>query len=252
MKHRDVFQFELPRTFRRITTLKKLRSSTPSMPTDSLPIFLLPGLGLDERLYATQRLEFPSLQVPIWLRPKWFESLPQYSRRIAQAIDPRGPCFVGGMSFGGMVALEMSRHLDCRGCFLISSVRSSAELPLWARLLAPGAWLLPLGSDRIAASLATAAMWTMGRRCPASWRQFCTHLSKTRAPMLPWACRAAVSWKPASTTCPVYQIHGDRDPILTHRNTRAEVIVPRGGHLLPLTHPFAVNDWLRRSISSES
>jgi pimeloyl-ACP methyl ester carboxylesterase len=222
------------------------------MPTDTPPIILLPGLGLDERLYATQRVEFPGIRVPDWLTPRYFESLADYAGRMAEAVNPGEPCFVGGMSFGGMVALEMSRHLDCRGCFLISTVRSARELPFWARFLGPWAWTLPPRTDLIVAAGATAVLWTIGRILPPRWKLFCAHLSKTRAPLLPWACRAAVSWKPLPTTCPIYQIHGDRDPILPHCLTRPDWVIPRGGHLLPLTHPFAISDFLRRGILDAS
>lgn len=217
--------------------------------SDPFPMILLPGLGLDGRLYAMQRLEFPQIVVPDWLRPRFRETLPDYARRMAEAVNPGGACYVGGMSFGGMVALEMTRHLDCRGCFLISSIRSPQELPFWARFLAPWAWVLPPRSDLFAAVAGTSLLWTVGPFLPARWRRFCVHLSKTRAPLLPWACRAVVRWRPPeSFPCPIYQIHGDSDPILPHRNTRPDQIIVRGGHLLPLSHPFAVNDFLRSGL----
>ena len=216
---------------------------------DPIPIILLPGLGLDDRLYALQKVEFPGIRVPAWLPPEYFESLADYARRMAQAVDPGGPCFVGGMSFGGMVALEMSRHLDCRGCLLISTVRSPQELPYWAKFLAPWAWILPPRADLVAAVAGTLLLWTIGRVFPPRWKLFCLHLSRTRAPIMPWACRAVVSWKPSPVTCPVYQIHGDSDPILPHRLTQSDLVIPRAGHLLPLSHPFVITELLRRVVN---
>jgi len=215
-------------------------------------MILLPGIGLDARLFATQSVAMPEIRVPQWLQPGYFESLPAYAKRMAQAVDPGGPCYVGGMSFGGMVALEMSRHLDCRGCFLISSIRSREELPYWAKFLAPWAWALPPRADLIAAAGGTALLWTVGRVLPPRWKLFCVHLSKTRAPILPWACRVAVKWKPTEPVrCPIYQLHGDGDPILPHQFTQPSQLVPRGGHLLPLTHPFVVNEFLRRGLQAD-
>lgn len=213
-------------------------------------MILLPGIGLDERLYAPQMTAFREIRVPAWLRPRYFESLPSYAKRMADAVNPDGPCYVGGMSFGGMVALEMTRHLDCRGCFLISTVRSRDELPYWARFLAPWAWVLPPRADLLGVAAGTLGLWTVGRFLPVRWRQFLIHLSKTRAPIMPWACRAAVKWRPTEAyPCPIYQLHGDADPILPHHHTRADQIVPRGGHLLPLTHPLVVNQFLRERIA---
>lgn len=216
---------------------------------DNLPIILLPGIGLDERLYAAQTIAISSVTVPDWLKPTYFESLPHYAKRMAEIVDPKGPCYVGGVSLGGMIALEMSRHLDCRGVFLISSIRSRDELPYWARFLAPWAWVLPPRADLIASAAGTSILWTVGRFLPARWRLFCIHLSKTRATILPWACRAAVKWKPTEPyAAPVYHLHGDHDPIFPHHYTQVTQLVPRGGHLLPLTHPFVVNEFLRRGM----
>lgn len=226
---------------------------SPSAPASrSIPIFLLPGLGLDERLYSTQKVEFPGISVPPWLRPRWGESLPKYAERMAAAVNPGGPCYVGGMSFGGMVALEMSRHLDCRGCFLISSLRSAQELPGWAKFLSPWAWVLPPRSDLLLAAAGATALWTIGRAFPPRWQQFCLHLSRIRAPLMPWALRAVVSWKPSKVSCPVFQIHGDRDPIFPHGSPHPGVVIPRGGHFLPLSHPFAISDLLRGGIQASA
>lgn len=220
------------------------------MSPESIPIILLPGLGLDERLYASQKIEFPQIQVPTWLKPRYFETLPAYAERMAEAVNPNGPCYLGGMSFGGMVALEMSRHLDCRGCFLISSIRTREELPYWARFLAPWAWILPPRSDLIGVAAGTALTWTVARFLPRRWQQFCVHLSKTRAPILPWACRAVIRWNPSDPfPCPIHQIHGDHDPIMPIRNTRPDEIVTRGGHLLPLTHPFMISHYIRKKMT---
>jgi hypothetical protein len=217
--------------------------------SDSLPILLLPGLGLDERLFATQQAEFPDIRVPAWIKPRRFETLPAYARRMADAVNPGGPCYVGGLSFGGMVALEVSRHLDCRGVFLISSIRSRDELPSWARFLAPWAWILPPGTDRLAAAAGTVALWTVGPVLPSRWKRFGAHLSKVRSPWMPWACRAVVRWNPVVPfPSPVHQIHGELDPVLPASLTTPDQIVSRGGHLLPLSHPFAVNAFLRERL----
>ena len=40
------------------------------------------------------------------------------------------------------------------------------------------------------------------------------------------------------------------EPIFPYRLTRPDVIVPGGGHLLPLTHADAVNEFLRSRMKS--
>lgn len=216
-----------------------------------LPLILLPGLGTDERLYALQKMVFPDLIVPPWLPPGYHETLPEYAARLAAAVNPGRPCFVGGTSFGGMLALEMTRHLSAKGCLLISCVRSADELPLWARVLGPYAWLLPPGSDRALSWFGTLMRFTIGPFLPKNPRQFFIQLSKTRSPQLSWACRVAPQWRPTGDwPCPVFHLHGTRDHLLRATLTTPTQLVVRGGHLLPLTHPFVVNAFLQESMDA--
>src|SRR3954453_4565175 len=107
-------------------------------------------MGADERVFGPQREAFPTLRVPRWIDPGRCESLASYAGRIAREIDPGVPFYVGGASFGGMVAVEAARHLPhLLGCFLVGSVRSPRELPSRLRCLrpaAPLARLVPFGA----------------------------------------------------------------------------------------------------------
>jgi hypothetical protein len=48
----------------------------------------------------------------------------------------------------------------------------------------------------------------------------------------------------------VFQIHGSADRTLPVRHTRPDVVVTGAGHLLPFTHPEAVNDFIRRRLTA--
>src|SRR5687767_12182418 len=101
----------------------------------SVPLILFPGMGADHRLFAAQRVAFPNLVVPPWLAPERDEALADYAARFAATLAHYGPCFIGGSSFGGFVAVEAARHLPIKACLLIGSVRGPAELPRRIRSL---------------------------------------------------------------------------------------------------------------------
>ena len=219
----------------------------------SYPIYLLPGMGTDQQLFALQRSKFPQVIVPEWLTPEKKESLSHFSRRMAASLNESGPCLVGGVSFGGLVALEMAQYLDARACVLISSLKSPRELPLWARIAGPAAWLLPQKADRWISRLGHWGLRILGPVAPPSLRAFLRHLSKTKAPMLKWACEATVGWRGAEVVpCPIYQLHGAADPIFPRRWLTPDRIVAGGGHVLPLTHPFVVNDFIQSVVDRVS
>jgi pimeloyl-ACP methyl ester carboxylesterase len=217
----------------------------------ALPLILLSGMGADERLFAPQREAFANLIVPRWIAPNADEPLSSYAQRLARQIDPGRPCFVGGASFGGFVALEMARHLQARACFLIGSVRSPEELPLRIRLLrgAGGvAQLLPFGWVCAAAGVAVTACGAMS---PPSTRMLLRQLSAADGRFLRWATRAVLRWQPGPATgVPVFHIHGSRDHALPVACTRPDVIVQGAGHVLSLTHPTEVTGFLRMRMES--
>lgn len=220
----------------------------PSTPDP--PLILLPGMGADERLFKHQVDAFPNVVVPPWPRPERGESLADYARRVAASVDPGRPCFVGGASFGGFVALEMAPHLDCLGCFLIGSARGPAGMSRPIRMMRrfgrplgamPFGWIGPA---------AWVARWTVGQFCHPLTRAFLRHLQHTDSHFIRWGFSAALTWTPSpeAAAVRVFQIHGERDRLFPSGRSGAEVILPGGGHLISLTRPNAVNDFLHRHM----
>ncbi len=157
-----------------------------------VPLILLSGMGADERLFHHQREAFPQLIVPMWIEPEPQESLASYARRLALLIDPDVPCFVGGASFGGLVAMEMARHLDTIACFLIASVRSTDELPWQIRVLRPLNRLGTKHAERLIILLPLLFKPLIPKR---TWRKIGRYTHPDAA-FLRWASLAVLSWKP--------------------------------------------------------
>jgi pimeloyl-ACP methyl ester carboxylesterase len=215
-------------------------------PTDA-PLILLSGMGADERVFAAQLEAFPNLTVPTWIPPVGDESLAQYARRFAARVDPSRPCFVGGASFGGFVALEMARHLPAVACFLIGSVRSPAELPWRVRSLRCLAARAPTVAFSLGVQSVRAGAALFGPLSAPATRAFLRQASDADARFLRWASRAVLTWRtdPDPLRVPIHQIHGDRDHVLPARLTRPDVLVPDAGHVLSMTHAEAVHAFLR-------
>jgi pimeloyl-ACP methyl ester carboxylesterase len=218
-----------------------------------LPLILLPGMGADRRMFREQIAALENLVIPDWINPEAGQTLASYARRMAETVDPGGPCFVGGASFGGMVALEMTPHLDARACFLIGSIRSPRELPRRIRMLRPLATIAPRWTFRILRGPAR-AMLAAGPLIRPVARSALQQFVDVDKYFMCWASLAILRWEPSSEPipAPVLQIHGDRDRILPHRLTRPDRLVSGAGHLLTMTFPQEVNEFLRSHMETFS
>ena len=91
--------------------------------------YLIPGLGADERVFQFLRLH-GEVNVLRWLPPLSFsESLKYYAARLAAAVPVEQVCWLVGISFGGILALEAVQLRPLARVVLISSFSGPRELP---------------------------------------------------------------------------------------------------------------------------
>jgi len=204
----------------------------------SRPLLLLPGIGADARLFAAQRA-VRDVRVIEWIAPRDArESLADYAARLAREAQVGGEFDLGGASFGGMVAIEMARHLNPQSVYLFGSCRSADAIAPYLRVLRAFVMKPP----RVVAPL-------MARWFGATSRQhvevFVDMLANTDARFLRWAASAVFGWRGvADLAMPVRHVHGSRDRIIPVSCLNADHIIERAGHLLTLTHADEVNVWL--------
>lgn len=123
--------------------------------------YLIPGLGADERVFRRLRLPGPS-QVLSWLKPE-SPPLVHYAARLAEAVPADEPCWLVGVSFGGLLAQEIGRLRPLARIVLISSLSSPRDLPPLLRLAGTTGLrrLLPFG---LLKGLPRLAQWFFGAR----------------------------------------------------------------------------------------
>lgn len=208
-------------------------------------LILLPGLRADARMFTAQRQAFPQLEVPAWLTPEEHESLADYGARMAQQLNPKPPFFLGGVSFGGMVAREMARRLQPVGLIQIASCPSGKNILRSARLLERIGRLFPTTGDAPPWLLRPVLSFAFGRLTPEVKRLLWKMLREAEEHFSHWAYRAIIDWPGGGEiTCPQFHLHGACDRVIPARNVRPDQLVPGAGHLLNMTHAEVVNDLL--------
>lgn len=215
------------------------------MTSSSHSLVMFPGMTPDGRIFREQQQAIPHLQIVEWPQHQAGDSIASFARRCVAALNIKPGSVVGGVSFGGIIALEVACLVEAPACLLISSVRCPAELPPWMRL-ARLMSALPLGN---ALSLAghIANSWPRKFRAPATAR--CAKFSGEDGNWYRWATAAVLRWRPNPTIerLRTLRLHGERDRTFPCRYIRGAAIVPGAGHVLPLTHSSAVTGFLAGS-----
>ena len=194
----------------------------------------------------------PGIETPDWIPHLPRESLPAYSKRFADTLDIREPAILGGVSMGGMIALEMARLIPTRSVILIGSTRDMSILNPWLKWSERASRLAPtvlLDKGRILAPL----FLGQGGHIPREDRQLLIRMAREMDPaFLRWAARAVLEW-PGCTDpgVPVHHIHGDRDWVFLARKVMPDRVIPGGSHVLNLSHPREVNDFIAERIADQ-
>jgi hypothetical protein len=92
-------------------------------------VYAIPGLNTTKELFRYLSLKDVELVVLEWPAPVRGETMPSYAQRFARQIDTSKPFYLLGVSFGGMLCVELSQLLSPKKTFLISSAKSPSEFP---------------------------------------------------------------------------------------------------------------------------
>ncbi len=199
-------------------------------------VYLIPGLGADGRVF--QRLQ-PLLngetELLPWLPPESDdETLPHYAARMAARIPPAATGLLVGVSFGGVVGLEINRLRPGLRTVLVSSVPDADSLPPLLRLVrATGVYrLFPPQWLKL---FPRAGQWYFGVKGGAEYRLFKRILRDMEPRYTRWAIARLLHWDSTQVGRSI-QILGTRDRVFPPGPTPVEYLIKGGGHFMVLSH----------------
>lgn len=196
-----------------------------------LVVYAIPGLGVDERLFSKLQLRNAELRVLQWPEPQAPLSLPEYARLFIPQVDTSRPFALLGVSFGGMCVTELAEELRPVKTILISSAKTSAELPLLIRL----ARIMPLHRLLSAAQFVNLAVLfrrRFGVRAGEETVLFRAMLEKRSRNFFRYTIRAIATWKRQSAPENLVHFHGDNDRLLPFSKIKNPIRIRGGNHFM--------------------
>jgi len=98
-------------------------------------IYLISGLGTDERVFDNYNFKGHPVIPVDYVEPEKNETIDSYAAKLADQIDMYQPAILIGTSFGGILAVALSKRIHFEQVIIISTVKTGDELPRCARLL---------------------------------------------------------------------------------------------------------------------
>ena len=207
------------------------------------PIYIFSGLGADERVF--QNLDFSPYD-PVfikWLRTTPNETIEDYAAQVAKQIRIDKPILVG-LSFGGILAIEVAKIIDIEKLILIASAKSRKEIPFYYRL-AGYINIHKLLPSRFLKRPGLIGNWFFSVRTKDEKKMLADILRDSDSSFLKWAINQIVKWKNKTPPQNTYHIHGTADRILPYRFVRADFKVANGGHFMTVNKSVEINKQLR-------
>ena len=211
-----------------------------------MKVYFISGLGADEK--AFQSLQLPGVE-PVhlnWMPPLKKESIEAYARRMSYRITEPDPVIIG-LSFGGMMAIEISKIIPVKKLILISSAKGKHELPPYFTICRyiPLHILFPL---RLLSMNAKAMFFIFGTRTEEQKKNLAAIINNSIKGFNKWAINRIVNWNNTETPVNPVHIHGDADNLLPYRYVKANHTINNGGHFMIVNQAKEISALLQKLI----
>lgn len=213
-------------------------------------IYCISGLGADHQIF--DHLKLPdeiALKHIRWIKPLPQENLQSYAERMADRIKDDNPILMG-VSFGGMMSIEISKIRNVRKIILISSIKSTYERPLYFKIVA-GTRINRLVSLKPRGLIERVENYNLGVRTDADKTLAHSYRKKYDANYVDWAIERIVHWKNKDYPSNIFHIHGSKDHIFPIKYVQPSKVIQGGGHLMVYNKPDEVSDAILEGLETE-
>jgi hypothetical protein len=223
---------------------------TKFAPKFRLKVYFISGQAADETLF--ENLTLPShinIKHVHWIEPLKQENFAGYCKRLSKQIDTIGDFVLVGVSFGGIVSIELNKILDPKLTIIISSIGSKQELPPFMKLISllKIYKLVPAGFYKWHSLVLDWLFGTQTKREKSLLRLYTTTATKN---YMRWAVDQILSWENEQRPQNLFHIHGTNDKIFPYQKTHADVLIKNGSHLMVHNRAEEISKILADKINS--
>ena len=211
-----------------------------------MKIFAISGLGADKRVFKYLTLDYELIPVE-WINPNKGESIIEYSKRLIEKyqIDSENDYGILGVSFGGLIATEISKLTNPKFTILISSVETRDELSGIIKLTGKSK-LIEIIPEKLLNPPKSIAHFMFGTEKKELLNSI---LNDTDLHFTKWAIRELVNWKNKQRLNNLIKIGGSKDKLLAPKGDNT-IVVENGEHFMIVDKAQEISEIINEKIKT--
>jgi len=172
----------------------------------------------------------------------------EYAVRLMSQIDQSNPVILLGVSFGGLVAVEVAKRLNPIQTILISTVEIKKDLRKFYRVMGKTGLVNIIPSSFFIPPKALTDRY-VGAKNKELLRAI---LDDTDPKFVKWAVRQLIRWQNNTAIKNTLKINGNNDLLMPHRMNRNQIFVEGGKHFIVVDQADEVSNIINKSLSNIS
>ncbi len=202
-------------------------------------IYCISGLGADEKAFSKLQIEGYQLKVIDWIEPQKNETLQSYASRMLNYIDEPNPILIG-LSFGGIMSIEIAKQMPVQKIILISSIKTKYELPFWMKFVAKTRLhkIYSMKSYKLTQPIQNLFLGA-GTRDEKNMAN--NYRKNANITYVKWAVNEILNWQNIHIPSNTFHIHGTADKMFLFKKIKANAVITNGKHLMIMSRADEVN-----------
>lgn len=212
-------------------------------------IYLVPGLAASSRIFEYLKLPSDKFELHYleWILPiSVEESIEDYAKRMSEYIIEEKPILVG-VSFGGIIVQEISKHISTEKVVIISSVKCRNELPKRLKLIQKTK-AYKLFPAKVITNIETLSMFAFGEFAKKRVELYKEYLSVRNEKYLTWSFHNVLNWNQKEPLKNILHIHGNDDHIFPSKYLLNFISVKNGTHVMILNKAKTISEILVNNL----
>ncbi len=213
-------------------------------------IYCISGLGADEKVFSYLQLPGYNIVFLPWLVPNKNDTIEGYAKKMLASIHEPNPILMG-LSFGGMMCVEIAKLMPVKHIIIISSIKTNIELPLWMKVcgILKLNKIIPVKQYKLLQPLQNKRLGVTNSQEKKLANYYRSIINQQ---YLQWAVQQILNWQNKIIPTSITHIHGDKDKMFPIKNMQVNIEIKNGGHFMIMNKANEVSKAIVNALNKYS